>query len=117
MDHPRFLALGFIVGSMALSAAFGIATLQCGMMSTAPGGEARCESHLHPIAPIGLALAGLGLFAMGRMPGATLGLGLLLTALGVAFGFSAGLYGIGAGLLLTLGGVSALCVKPAPQRQ
>lgn len=93
-------------GSLALAAAFGVLTAVCGGMEASPGGEARCVPAFHPWVPFwaGFALAGGVGFAFGRAWPA-IALGAVGLAMGVLSGFSAGLWGIGAGGLLLAAGL------------
>lgn len=116
----RPLALGLVGLAFVLSLAFAYFTWACGVRSVSEGcfsteeceAESVCASALHPLSlPLtGVSLLGLVLAWRGASFPLMLA-GVLTSAVGTIFGFSAGLYGVGAGLLITLAG-SALCGWP-----
>lgn len=103
--------------AVVLGRVFSAMTAACGVRVREPGNpenESQCESRLHPIGPISVALGvAAGTLILRGHPAIALGIGLILFGLGWLFGLSAGFFGVGAGALV----IAACIVAMIDQRR
>lgn len=116
MDR-RHVAVGCALAGVAIALTFALVTYLCGVRSVGEictsaadcAAKSSCVSYLHPMAIpyVLLALAGVALAWM-RLAYPLLVMGALGTLVGIAFGMSMGLAGIGVGVLVLAAGVALL---------
>src|SRR5687767_2231372 len=100
MRRMTGVAIGFALAAAAISLAFVVLTLQCGMRTISPGdAHSQCVSAVHPagLLQLGLAVAAAWSLYQQMTAGAVV-FGVVSLIVGTAFGLSGGWFTLGPGI-------------------